>query len=331
MKTNHDHYDLIGDIHGYAGELHALLAKLGYEERDGAHRHPHGRRVIFLGDWVDRGPAIGETLRVVRAMHDGGTALAVPGNHEFNALAYATPDGPDWLRKHTPKNNEQHEATLEQFAGRADEWRDHLDWFRTLPLWLELPGLRAVHAAWDAVAAARLGPDARMNDALMHKAARRGTTEFRDVETLLKGVELPLPDGQVFCDNRNFPRHEIRTRWWMPAHEATFRGIALQPGTNEWEIPELPAKEHAERVPGYGVNERPVFNGHYWLEGEPALMAPNVAILDYSVAKGGALTAYRWDGEQRLNAAKFVQVQAGAAGECDDPPTAEGTLERRFP
>ena len=325
MKTNQDQYDIIGDIHGYAAELRALLAKLGYDARDGAHRHPEGRRVIFLGDWVDRGPAIRDTLVIVRAMHAAGTALAVPGNHEFNALAYATPDGTDWLRKHTAKNQEQHGATLEQFAGREDDWRDHLDWFRTLPIWLELPGLRAVHAAWDAKAAALLGPDARMNDTLMQKAARRGTPEYRAVETLLKGVELPLPDGHFFFDNRNFPRHEIRTRWWLPARDATFRGIALQPGSNEWEIPELPAKEHAERVPGYAPDERPVFNGHYWLEGEPALMAPNVAILDYSVAKGGALTAYRWDGEQRLDAGKFVQVQAGEHGE--ELP-ARGNLDR---
>jgi hypothetical protein len=311
MKENHNKYDIIGDIHGYAAELRALLAKLGYEERNGAYQHPEGRTVIFLGDWIDRGPDIRDVLRVARAMHAAGSALAVPGNHEFNALAYATPDGNDWMRKHTRKNNEQHEATLEQFAGREDEWKDHLEWFRTLPLWLDLPGLRAVHAAWDARAAARLGAGARMDDALVRAGSKKGAQEFRDVEALLKGIELPLPDGHFFFDNKNFPRHAIRTRWWLPASGTTYRRIALQPGSNEWEIPELPADEHAERVPGYAADERPVFNGHYWLEGEPALMAPNVAILDYSVAKNGALTAYRWDGEQRLDASKFVQVKTG--------------------
>ncbi len=311
MKTKHDQYDIIGDIHGYAGELHALLAKLGYEERTGAYRHPEGRKVIFIGDWVDRGPAIGEVLRVVRAMHATGTALAVPGNHEFNALAYATPDGNgDYLRPHSRKNVEQHEATVEQFAGREGEWRDHLAWFRTLPLWLELPGLRAVHAAWDANAIATLGAGARMTEPLMQKAATRGTPEYSAAEKLLKGVELPLPDGHFFHDQRDFPRHSIRTKWWLPARGTTFRRLALQPGS-EWEIPELPADHHAAEVPGYAGHERPVFNGHYWLTGEPTLMAPNVAILDYSVAKDGALTAYRWDGEQQLDAAKFVQVQAG--------------------
>lgn len=309
MKNNDTKYDIIGDIHGHADPLHALLAKLGYIERDGIHAHPE-RRVIFLGDFIDRGPKIPETLQTVRAMIDSGNALAVMGNHEFNALAYATPDGTDWLRKHTRKNTEQHEATLEQFDGHEAEWQDHLAWFRTLPLWLDLPGLRAVHAAWDVRAAARLGPEARMTEALVRAASTKGTQEYLDVETLLKGVELQLPDGHFFFDNKNFPRHQIRTRWWLPARGTTYRRIALQPGSNEWEIPELPADEHAERVPGYAPDERPVFNGHYWLTGEAELMAPNVAILDYSVAKEGPLTAYRWDGEQKLDAAKFVQVQA---------------------
>jgi hypothetical protein len=312
MTGNHRCYDIIGDIHGHAAELRALLSRLGYEERNGAYRHPEGRTVIFLGDWIDRGPQIRDVLHIARAMHAAGSALAVPGNHEFNALAYATPDGEgDWMRQRSRKNIEQHEATLAQFSAHEDEWKDHLEWFRTLPLWLELPGLRAVHAAWDARVAARLGATARMDDALVRAASIRGTQEFRDVEALLKGIEIPLPDGYFFFDNKNFPRHAIRTRWWLAAKGTTYRGIAFQPGSNEWEIPELPADEHADLIPGYAAHERPVFNGHYWLTGEPAIMASNVAILDYSIAKGGALTAYRWDGEQQLNATKFVQVKAG--------------------
>jgi len=310
MKTHHAKYDIIGDIHGHADALHALLAKLGYMERDGIYSHPE-RRVIFVGDFIDRGPKIRETLQTVRAMTGSGNALAVMGNHEFNALAYATPDGRGgWVRERKRQNTGQHAETIEQFAGREEEWQDHLAWFRTLPLWIELPGLRVVHAVWDYRATGVLGNDARMDEALVRAAGTRGTPEHRAMETLLKGVELQLPDGHFFLDQKNFPRHEIRTKWWKPARGETFRAIALQPGTDAYDIPELPADGHAARLPGYGAEERPVFNGHYWLEGEPELMAPNVAILDYSVAKDGPLTAYRWDGEQRLDAAKFVQARA---------------------
>jgi hypothetical protein len=64
--------------------------------------------------------------------------------------------------------------------------------------------------------------------------------------------------------------------------------------------------------PGYPEDAPPLFFGHYWLPFEevPALMAPNLACLDFSVAKDGALTAYRWDGEQKLDAGKIVQVRA---------------------
>ena len=54
----------------------------------------------------------------------------------------------------------------------------------------------------------------------------------------------------------------------------------------------------------------PVFLGHYWMEGEPGPLAPNIACLDYSVAKpGGKLVAYRWDGEQTLEPGKYVWVE----------------------
>jgi hypothetical protein len=81
------HYDLIGDIHGYADELVQLLQKLGYGLADGCYRHP-ARKVIFLGDFIDRGPKQGEVLQIVIPMVQQGSALAVMGNHEFNALAF---------------------------------------------------------------------------------------------------------------------------------------------------------------------------------------------------------------------------------------------------
>src|ERR1019366_8700895 len=80
-------YDLIGDIQGYADELVQLLVALGYEKSHGAYRHPE-RKVIFLGDFIDRGPKIRQVLEIVRPMIAEGFALAVMGNHELNALAY---------------------------------------------------------------------------------------------------------------------------------------------------------------------------------------------------------------------------------------------------
>ncbi len=66
-------YDLIGDIHGHALQLEKLLAILGYAERSGAYQHSE-RQVIFLGDFIDRGPKIKRVLEVVRRMVEVGSA-----------------------------------------------------------------------------------------------------------------------------------------------------------------------------------------------------------------------------------------------------------------
>ncbi len=83
-------YDLIGDIHGHADALQHLLNRLGYSRQKSVYGHPE-RQAIFLGDFIDRGPQIRETLEIVRPMVDSGAALAVMGNHEINALAFHTP------------------------------------------------------------------------------------------------------------------------------------------------------------------------------------------------------------------------------------------------
>lgn len=81
-------FDAIGDVHGCRSELETLLGKLGYEiTRDAEGRsvdavHPEGRRAIFLGDLVDRGPDTPGVLRLAMGMVEAGHALAVPGNHE---------------------------------------------------------------------------------------------------------------------------------------------------------------------------------------------------------------------------------------------------------
>src|SRR5262249_40172257 len=141
-------YDLIGDIHGHADELVQLLETLGYQKAQRVYRHPD-RKVIFLGDFIDRGPKIRQVLEIVRPMIEAGHAPAARANPELNALAYHTedPESPgEHLRRRSPKNEKQHRATLEQL--NSQELRSYLEWFRKLPMWLDLHSLRAVHACW---------------------------------------------------------------------------------------------------------------------------------------------------------------------------------------
>ena len=97
LTDQHGPFDIIGDVHGCADELEALLAKLGYEVAavspgtpslisSAAYTHPEGRKAVFVGDLVDRGPRVLDTLRIVATMVRSGSALCVPGNHDMKLL-----------------------------------------------------------------------------------------------------------------------------------------------------------------------------------------------------------------------------------------------------
>lgn len=86
-RDDHGPFDIIGDVHGCAAELETLLGTLGYAPNgDGVYAHPQGRRALFVGDLVDRGPRVVEALTIVRRMVEAGAALAVPGNHDDKFL-----------------------------------------------------------------------------------------------------------------------------------------------------------------------------------------------------------------------------------------------------
>ena len=302
-------YDIIGDIHGHADELVALLGQLGYQPDAGVYRHP-SRTVIFLGDFVDRGPKIHETLGIVRRMVEAGSAQAVMGNHELNILAHHTPaPGTCGGFLRGAEKRSQIEDTLAQvpFA----DLQSHLQWFRTLPLWLDLDGLRVVHACWDPESIAWLSERLKrpINDEFLANACQPSGRHFQAVDVTLKGKEASLPDGVYFFDKHENPRHNIRLRWYASPESHTYATYSFGPEA----VPcDAIVSDHIVRaaVP-YPAKEKPVFVGHYGLVGErPTLLAGNVACVDWGVANHGVLCAYRWDGEQALDADRFVWVSS---------------------
>jgi hypothetical protein len=210
-------YDLIGDIHGHSDELLQVLKTLGYQKHRGVYGNPE-RKMIFLGDFIDRGPQIRQVLETVRPMIEEGKTLAVMGNHEMNALAYHTEDANrpgQFLRDHGDKNVCEHRNTVEQL--KPDELRAYLKWFRTLPLWLDLDGLRVVHACWDDQPLA--GIDSALQEhrgvsaAFLELACRKVNRLYAQVDVVLKGREATLPPGYSFFDKEGQERKEMRTRW----------------------------------------------------------------------------------------------------------------------
>ncbi|AFG37188.1 metallophosphoesterase [Spirochaeta africana] len=323
MKT----YDIIGDVHGHATALEGLLRTLGYEPQGSSLRHPDRyRQAIFVGDIVDRGPEIPRAVRLVRGMVESGAALMVLGNHEYNLIGYHTPiagSSPQrFIRAHTAVHYRQCQETLQQFAAVPGELDDHMNWMRQLPLFLELPQLRVVHAAWHPQAVNTIqeyAPETHaLTDALLQDSSRRGSAAARAIEQLLKGVEINLPQGLSYHDKEGVRRTRTRVAWWR-THQTDDRGDGCIPLSELVFPPDIipPAElsrvrvpvSTAAHVPGYS-GDTPVFMGHYWLTGEPRLVAPDICCLDFSIAAGGLLTSYTYRGEQQLSAENLLQVDA---------------------
>ena len=142
-------FDIVGDIHGCADELTELFGRLGYRVRfegDGAARRvevdrPPGRRAIFVGDFVDRGPRSPDVLRIVMRMVEQGHAFAVPGNHDVKFLK--------WLRGSQVRLTHGLDLTVAQFGDESPSFCDAVRRFLlSLPshLWLEGGRLAVAHA-----------------------------------------------------------------------------------------------------------------------------------------------------------------------------------------
>lgn len=242
-------------------------------------------------------------------MCDAGSARAVLGNHEYNAIGWASANGKGGFhREHSAQNARQHAEFIRAFPESSPEYHDTICWFKTLPVSIELPGLRLVHACWHDASHAALKPHLDDHGCFteqgLHESFQRGSDAHATVEILLKGPEQVLPQGIHFFDKDGHRRDEVRLRWW-DASATTFRTAALGLDGRTHEIPDtlLPIDF------GY-YDTKPVFFGHYWLKGEPCLTAQNAACLDFSVAKEGFLTAYRWSGETCLLETNLVSVTA---------------------
>lgn len=305
--------DIIGDIHGHASQLVALLKKMGYEECSGAWRHPD-REAIFVGDFIDRGPEQLATLGIARAMIDAGAARAVMGNHEFNAIGWATPtsdDPSDHLRTRRglkgEKNRKQHAAFLAEVGEDSPLHREWVGWFKALPLWIDAPEFRVLHACWSDGHATDLEVDIETPPLLLEdmlpNAFSRGSRFYEALETLLKGLEIDLPEGFEIIDKDGYSRNSMRVRWWLNDAK-TYREAFV--GPSGIDVPDVPLRDELS----FSQPDKKTFIGHYWFDPSDGISpaSSQVACVDYSVACGGNLVAYRFDGEPELSASNFVKV-----------------------
>lgn len=316
------HYDIIGDVHGHADKLEALLHKLDYQVDGISFRPPNGRKAVFLGDLIDRGPRQLRVIEIVMSMVQSGRAECIMGNHEFNAIAYFTPDprqAGEFYRvnqgdsKVAVKNRMQHAEFLRQVGEGSLLHLAIVQWFRTLPVCLDLNGIRVVHGCWNQTAvealwAAGWKPGQVLDNGLMvllHQTRSDGSESelMRARKLLTCGLELPLPEGrEIEVNGHRFDNVRIANwRHWANS----LAEVALLPHGQRHLIADLewPAYLLLDRIEG-----SPVLVGHHWFNGHPAIESDKLACLDWSVARNGNLVCYRWDGEEALRDEKLVWV-----------------------
>ena len=300
-------YDIIGDIHGHADQLKSLLKKLGYIKPDGYFIHPT-RKAVFVGDFINRGPKIRETINIVRTMVEKGSAYAILGNHEMYAVLYYLRDSEGkYYKKRIPKYQLQINQTLEEFTSYKEELKSHLKWMRTLPMFLDFGDIRVVHACWDdeniqLIKNNATGP--KMTKTLLREIALNETKFSVGFWETCKGVEFQIPKDLLVFDNEGRPHRSFRMKWWDTPEGKTFKEVSLE---SRFELPAytIPNEIIPTRKP-YPKDDPIVFFGHYCLKESCGIFADNLCCVDSCVTRTGKLIAYRWEGEKQLKKSNFI-------------------------
>jgi len=241
--------DIIGDIHGELAPLTALLVALGYSEHGD---HPEGRRLVFVGDLVDRGPESASVVELVAELVAKGRAQCILGNHELNILRHDNKPDNDWF-----------------FTGTSPTTQSNiLEFLDGLALALERQGLRIVHACWhdESIAMARAysgnaidcfrEAERRVKDALEEEGiAEKAAHE--EAQHLLRDFDNP-PSSTL----PNFAASECRQQMENPVKVLT-SGIERIADEHFWSNGKW---RYTHRVPWWNeyVYDTEVVVGHYW-------------------------------------------------------------------
>jgi hypothetical protein len=230
------------------------------------------------GDFIDGGKFNEQVITDVRNMVANGSAHAIMGNHELNAILFneSNQERTGWLRNRSDDNRRQHGTFIAEYGcmgelatDSPEEHRliDVLDWFRSLPLFLEFNDFRVVHAQWDAASIALISElDAfsinnSIKGARLRKADYESVADIQSVigaavERSLKGTEAALPDGYSFLDHHKKPRKHVRLKWWTTGTRS-YRNLALSVKDPQ-ALPDELIHGLSELAP-YGAAEKPVF------------------------------------------------------------------------
>nr|WP_319398377.1 metallophosphoesterase [uncultured Carboxylicivirga sp.] len=307
--TQHDGYDIIGDVHGYYTELQMLLKRMGYSNDNGYWMHPR-RKAVFVGDFINRGPNSRKVIQAIRAMIDNDTGYAILGNHEINAITYFTKRS-DGRPIRMPRNNNRKllDNFFIEYKNDYEELQRDIKWMRTLPLFLELGKIRIVHAYWNDKHIARVKgmyEKGRLRKKYLKEAVKKESTLYTPFLQTIKGIEINLPKDLIIKDSNNITRTNFRVKWWVEPHGHTFDSLSYG---NRFSLPKYTIpNELITKYDIYPDDDPMVFVGHYCVGNGVMIPQKNICCVDACIANGGRLAAYRYSGEKRMDKNRFVFV-----------------------
>jgi Calcineurin-like phosphoesterase len=284
--------DIVGDVHGEIDALESLLGRLGYRS-DGS--HAQRRRLVFLGDLVDRGPDSVGVVRRVKDLVQLGRAQCVLGNHELNIFLERKKEDNTWFFGHSRTNAAEeagpHVQATEPFRKEA------INFFKTLPLALERIGMRVVHACWHPtmIELVRHETDVcslfrRSKEAIRGSLDERAVADEIDreladqnenpVKVLTSGVEEPAPEKYYL--NGKW-RQLRRGNWW---HDYSDRSWCVVGHYSRRKLPGEDGGAGDRLIPVADLLDRRQYG---------PLGASRVMCIDYSVG-------YRWKERKTVGA-----------------------------
>lgn len=303
-------YDIIGDIHGHAFLLKKLLRTLGYDNRKGIFCHPE-RKAVFVGDFTNRGPEIRETLSIIRRMTDAGEGYAILGNHEINNILYHLRNQKkEPLLSDKGKRYASVTQTIQQFRSAPEEWKEYRRWLRTLPLYLEMNGIRIVHAFWSdsniQVLKTNLDQGKISKSIFRNLVEEPGSVLSQAILQTTRGIHLVMPPDMKILDHRLRNHRFFRIRWWENPDGKTFHDWSFE---SKFHLPgySIPPEIYP-RFEVYPENGPPVFFGHYCRGKGPFIIKENICCVDSCVSSRKVLAAYRWSGETTLRSENMYFV-----------------------
>lgn len=282
----YDNIDFIGDVHADYVKLSALLKKLGYRWNVFSFRAPDNRKLCFLGDVISVGRDHGRVIRFMQRLTSGGHAVVLAGNHEFALYRFWKKNPNLHLLRKLPGDMEIYRPLLALYPTES-RMRKLMEWIGSLPVVWVSSRFVAVHAYWDESYEELLNASFPSGMCLTEAVA-----VFEDKDHPLRVPVFNMVYGRrIKVSDCMDPFRSVyyRYAWWRTKAGMRNSDVILSGKKEDW--PDEPVEEGYFTMPA----KRPVFFGHYWIRSLPEIIHPFYCCLDFGGAKGGYLTAFRFD------------------------------------